>query len=130
MGLMPICQNPDTGQAAKGHKIYPHPLRGLRVDRPNHVLCADITCLPMRRGVLYLVAIMDRRIRKVLSRPISNTLEAGFCMAAPNEAIHKFGPPEIVNIVHGREVTSLAWTGPCAPNRCAHFNGWKGPVPG
>ena len=58
MGLMPIYQKPNTSKAAKGHKIYPYLLRGLRVDRPNQVWCADITYLPMRRGFLYLVAIL------------------------------------------------------------------------
>ena len=86
-----------TSKAAKGHKIYPYLLRGLRVDRPNQVWCADITYLPMRRGFLYLVAIMDWYTRKVLAWRISNTLEAEFCVDVLNEAIHKFGQPEIMN---------------------------------
>ena len=74
-----------------------HPCRqgvrgGLRVERPNQVWCADITYLPMRRGFLYLVAIMDWFTRKVLAWRISNTLEADFCVEALNEAIHRFGP--------------------------------------
>lgn len=79
MGLMPIYQKPNTSKAAKGHKIYPYLLRGLRVERPNQVWAADITYLPMRRGFLYLVAIMDWHTRKVLAWRISNTLEADFC---------------------------------------------------
>lgn len=67
MGLMPICQKPDTSGPAKGRTTYPCLLKGLRVDRPNQVWRSDITCLPMRRGFLCLVAIMDRRTRKVLS---------------------------------------------------------------
>ena len=63
MGLMPIYQKPNTSRPAKGHKIYPYLLRGLRVDRPNQVWCVDITYLPMRRGFLYLVAIMDWHTR-------------------------------------------------------------------
>ena len=110
MGLMPIYQKPNTSKAAKGHKIYPYLLRGLRVDRPNHVWCADITYLPMRRGFLYLVAIMDWHTRKVLAWRISNTLEADFCVEALNEAIHKFGPPEIMNTDQGSQFTSFAWT--------------------
>ena len=110
MGLMPIYQKPNTSKAAKGHKIYPYLLRGLRVDRPNQVWCADITYLPMRRGFLYLVAIMDWHTRKVLAWRISNTLEADFCVAALNEAIHKFGPPEIMNTDQGSQFTSFAWT--------------------
>lgn len=110
MGLMPIYQKPNTSKAAQGHKIYPYLLRGLRVDRPNQVWCADITYLPMRRGFLYLVAIMDWHTRKVLAWRISNTLEADFCVAALNEAIHKFGPPEIMNTDQGSQFTSFAWT--------------------
>ena len=110
MGLMPIYQKPNTSKAAKGHKIYPYLLRGLRVDRPNQVWCADITYLPMRRGFLYLVAIMDWHTRKVLAWRISNTLEADFCVVALNEAIHKFGPPEIMNTDQGSQFTSFAWT--------------------
>jgi len=97
IGLMPIYQKPNTSKAAKGHKFYPYLLRGLRVDGPNQVWCADITYLPMRRSFLYLVTIMDWHTRKVLAWRISNTLEAGFCVDALNKAIHKFGPPEIMN---------------------------------
>ena len=82
MGLMPIYQKPNTSKAAKGRKIYPYLLRGMRVDRPNQVWCADITYLPMRRGFLYLVAIMDWHTRKVLAWRISNMLEADFCVEA------------------------------------------------
>ncbi|WP_111735912.1 IS3 family transposase, partial [Roseovarius amoyensis] len=110
MGLMPIYQKPNTSRPAKGHKTYPYLLKGLRVDRPNQVWCADITYLPMRRGFLYLVAIMDWHTRKVLAWRISNTLEADFCVEALNEAIHKFGPPEIMNTDQGSQFTSFAWT--------------------
>ena len=110
MGLMPIYQKPNTSKAAKGHKIYPYLLRGLRVDRPNQVWCADITYLPMRRGFLYLVAIMDWHTRKVLAWRISNTLEADFCVEALNEAIHRFGAPEIFNTDQGSQFTSFVWT--------------------
>ena len=101
MRLMPIYQKPDTSRPAKGHKTYPYLLGGLRVERPNQVWCADITYLPMRRGFLYLVAIMDWYTRKVLAWPISNTLEADFFVEALNEAIHKLGPPEIMNTDQG-----------------------------
>lgn len=87
----------ERGKAAKGHKIYPYLLSGLRVDRPNQVWCADITYPPMRRGFLYLVAVMDWHTRKVRTWRISNTLEADFCVEALNEAIARFGPPEIMN---------------------------------
>ena len=110
MGLMPIYQKPDTSKAAKGHKTYPYLLRGLRVDRQNQVWCADITYLPMRRGFLYLVTIMDWHTRKVLAWRISNTMEADFCVDALNETIARFGPPEIMNTDQGSQFTSFAWT--------------------
>ena len=110
MRLMPIYQKPNTSKPAKGHKTYPYLLAGLRIDRPNQVWCADITYLPMRKGFLYLVAIMDWFTRKVLAWRISNTLEAEFCIEALNEAIHKFGPPEIMNTDQGSQFTSFDWT--------------------
>ena len=110
MGLMPIYQKPNTSRPAKRHRTWPYLLRGLRVDRPNQVWCSDITYLPMRRGFLYLVAIMDWHTRKVLSWRISNTLEADFCVEALNEAIVRFGPPEIMNTDQGSQFTSFAWT--------------------
>ena len=76
MRLMPIYQKPDTSKPTKWHKTYPYLLGALRVERPNQVWCADITYLPMRKGFLYLVAIMDWFTRKVLAWRISNTLEA------------------------------------------------------
>ena len=78
--------------------------------RPNQVWAGDITYLPMRRGFLYLAAIMDWHTRKVLTWRISNTLEADFCVEALNEAIHLFGPPEIMNTDQGSQFTSFAWT--------------------
>jgi putative transposase len=110
MNLMPIYRKPDTSAPAKGHKTYPYLLRGLRIDRPNQVWCADITYIPMRRGFLYLVAIMDWSTRKVLSWRLSNTMEADFCVEALNEAIHRFGAPEIMNTDQGSQFTSFAWT--------------------
>ena len=97
MGLMPIYQRPKTSIKAKGHKTYPYLLRRLTVERPNHVWCADVTYIPMRRGFLYLVVIMDWATRKVLAWRLSNTLEADFCVEALNEALIRFGPPDIMN---------------------------------
>ncbi|MBD9529980.1 IS3 family transposase [Paracoccus litorisediminis] len=110
MRLMPIYQKPNTSKPRKGHKTYPYLLGGLRVDRPGQVWCADITYLPMRRGFLYLVAIMDWFTRKVLAWRISNTLEADFCVEALNEAIHRFGAPGIMNTDQGAQFTSFVWT--------------------
>lgn len=103
---MPACVR--GGKPGRGQKTYPYLLRGLRVDRPNRVWCVDITYLPMRRGFLYLVAIMDWHTRMVLSWRISNTLEADFCLAALNEAIYRFGPPDIMNSDQGSQFTSFA----------------------
>ena len=108
--LMPIYRKPNTSKAAKGHKIYPYPLRGLRVDRPDQFRCADINCLPMRRGFLYLAAIMDRYTRKVVAWRISNTPEADFRVEALNEAVHKSGLPQIMNTDRGSQFTSFVRT--------------------
>ena len=110
MRLVPIYQEPKTSKKHPAHKIYPYLLRGLAITRPNQVWCADITYLPTRRGFLYLVAIMDWFTRKVLAWRISNTLEVDFCVEALNEAIHRFGPPEIMNTDQGSQFTSFAWT--------------------
>ena len=126
---------------AKGHKTYPYLLGGLRIGRPNQVWCADITYIPMRKGFLYLVAIMDWFTRKVLAWRISNTLEADFCLEALNEAIHKFGPPEIMNTDQGSQFTSFDWTdrlkraktkiflSAIARNRLLATDGWQSPIP-
>ena len=110
MGLMPIYQAPNTSKPAKGQKTYPYLRRGLRVERPNQVWCADITYIPMKRGFLYLVAIMDWHTRKVLAWRISNTQEAEVCVEALNEAILRFGAPDIMNTDQGSQFTSFAWT--------------------
>jgi len=87
MRLVPIYQTPNTSKKHPQHKIYPYLLRGLTIDRPNQVWCVDITYIPMRRGFLYLVAIMDWFSRKVLSWRLSNSMEADFCVEALKEAI-------------------------------------------
>jgi putative transposase len=110
MRLMPIYQKPNTSKAAKSHKTYPYLLKGLRVTQPNQVWASDITYIPMRRGFLYLVAIIDWYTRKVLAWRISNTLEADFCVEALNEAMAKYGPPEIMNTDQGSQFTSFVWT--------------------
>ena len=129
--LMPIYQKPNTSKPAKGYKTCPYLLGGLRVERPNQVWCADITYLPMRKGFLYLVAIMDWFTRKVPAWRISNTLEADFCVEALNEAIHRFGPPEIMNTDQGSQFTSFVRTDrPTDAGRYPDLDGWQGPVPG
>lgn len=110
MGLMPIYQKPRTSIPAKGHKTYPYLLRGLSVDRPNQVWCADITYIPLARGFLYLVAIMDWWSRKVLAWRLSNTMDAQFCLDALDEALERHGAPGIFNTDQGSQFTSWAWT--------------------
>ena len=110
MGLMAIYQKPNTSKPHSEHKIYPYLLRGLEITAPNHVWCADVTYIPMRRGFLYLVAIMDWASRKVLSWSLSNTMEADFCVAALKKAMEKYGKPVIFNTDQGSQFTSLAFT--------------------
>jgi putative transposase len=110
MGLAPIYQRPKTSEPHPGHKIYPYLLRHLTVDRPNHVWCADITYIQMRRGFLYLVAIMDWASRKVLAWRLSNTMDAEFCVAALEEAIARHGRPDIFNTDQGSQFTSFPFT--------------------
>ena len=110
MGLAPIYQRPKTSEPHPQHRIWPYLLRHLTIDRPNQVWCADVTYIPMRRGFLYLVAIMDWFSRKVLAWRLSNTMDADFCVTALEEAIARFGRPEIFNTDQGSQFTSFAFT--------------------
>ena len=111
MGLSPIYQQPKTTVPHPEHKIHPYLLRDLVIDRPNQVWCADITYLPMRRGFLYLVAIMDWHSRKVLSWRLSNTMHADFCVEALEDALARHGRPDIFNTDQGSQFTGAAFTG-------------------
>ncbi len=110
MRLVPIYQAPNTSKKHPRHKIYPYLLRGLKIERPNHVWCTDITYIPMRRGFLYLVAIMDWATRKVLAWRLSNTMAADFCVEALKEALARYEPPEIFNTDQGSQFTSYEFT--------------------
>jgi len=110
MGLKAVYRRPRTSQPAPGHKIYPYLLGGMKITRPNQVWAADITYIPMARGFLYLVAIIDWYSRYVLSWRLSNTLDAGFCVEALEEALKK-GRPDIFNTDQGGQFTSEAFTG-------------------
>ncbi len=110
MGLAPIYQRPRTTVPHPEHRIYPYLLRDLVIDRPNQVWCADITYIPMRRGFLYLVAVMDWATRKVLSWRVSNTMDVEFCIEALEEALARFGPPKIFNTDQGSQFTSPRFT--------------------
>ena len=109
MGLEAIYKRPRTSQPHPQHPVYPYLLRKMKIDRPNQVWCADITFVPVRNGFLYLVAIMDWATRKVLSWGLSNTMHADFCVDALNEAIARYGPPEIMNTDQGSQFTGSTW---------------------
>ena len=110
MGLAAVYQRPRTTVPHPEHRVYPYLLRGLTITRPDHVWCADITYIPMRRGFLYLVAIMDWASRKVLAWRLSNTVDADFCIEALQEAMVRYGRPEIFNTDQGSQFTSPRFT--------------------
>jgi len=110
LGLQAIFQRPRTSQPHPEHRIYPYLLREVQITRPNHVWCADVTYIPLQRGFLYLVAVMDWASRKVLSWCLSNTLEASFCVEALEEAVERYGPPEIFNTDQGSQFTGIDFT--------------------
>ena len=110
MGLSVIYQRPNTSKPHPEHKVYPYLLRDLEITRPNQVWCTDITYIPMRRGFLYLVAIMDWSTRAVLSWRLSNTMDSDFCVEALQEAVARYGKPEIFNSDQGSQFTSFVFT--------------------
>ena len=109
MGLRAICRRPSTSRRSPEHRIYPYLPRNARITRPNQVWAADITYLPMARGFLYLVAVMDWHSRYVVSWRLSNTLKAGFCAGALEEALGK-GRPEVFNTDQGSQFKSWEFT--------------------
>ena len=111
MGLAPIYQRPRTTVPNSEHRVWPYLLRGMVIDRPNQVWCTDITYIPMRRGFLYLVAVMDWSTRQVLSWRVSNTMDMEFCIEALQEALARFVQAEIFNTDQGSQFTSLRFTG-------------------
>ena len=137
IGLMPIYRQPRTSIPAKGHKLYPYLLRGVRIDRPNQVWCADITYIPLAKGFLYLVAIMDWWSRKVLAWRLSNTMDVQFCVDALDEALDRHGRPEIFNTdpaawlqAARQPVHVLGVDAAAEGDRGTHLDGWTRPVPG
>jgi len=111
MGIMALYPKAHTSRPGKGHKIYPYLLRGLMIDRPNQVWATDLTYIPMARGFVYVVAIIDWYSRKVLSWRVSNSMDADPCVEALEEAISRYGTPEIFNTDQGSQFTSDAFTG-------------------
>ncbi len=111
MGLQALYPRRRTSQPGKGHKIYPYLLRDLTVGRANQVWATDVCYIPMTKGFMYLVAIMDWHTRRVLSWRVSNTLDTDFCIEALEEALQRYGTPEIFNTDQGSQFTSEAFTG-------------------
>ena len=111
MGLRALYPRQRTSQPGKGHKIYPYLLRDLPIEHANHVWATDICYIPMAKGFMYLVAIMDWHSRRVLSWRVSNTLDTDFCIEALEEALQRFGAPEIFNTDQESQFTSEAFTG-------------------
>ena len=111
MGIEAIYRKPNTSKPAPGHKVYPYLLRRLAVTRPNQVWAMDITYIPMARGFVYLAAVVDWFSRRVLSWRLSISMDAGFCIEAVEEALGRYGSPEIFNTDQGSQFTSMAFTG-------------------
>jgi len=109
MGIEALYQKPNTSKGHPEHKVYPYLLRGLTIGRPNQVWCADITYIPMAKGFVYLVAVMDWFSRRVLSWRLSITMETDFCVEALREATERYGQPEIFNTDQGVQFTSAAF---------------------
>ena len=111
MAIEAIYRKPNTSKPSPGHKIYPYLLRNLPVIRPNQIWAMDITYIPMARGFVYLTAVVDWFSRRVLTWRLSITMEAAFCIEALEEALVKYGKPEIFNTDQGSQFTSASFTG-------------------
>jgi putative transposase len=110
LGLAGMAPGPNTSRPHPEHKIYPYLLRGLAIVRPNQVWSTDITYIRLERGFVYLTAVIDWYSRKVLAWRLSNTLDSSFCVDCLEEALHKYGAPEIFNTDQGCQFTSVAFT--------------------
>jgi putative transposase len=110
MGIEALYRKPNTSRKHPQHPVYPYLLRGLNIERANQVWAMDITYVPLARGFVYLAAVLDWHSRKVLAHRVSITMEADFCVEALNEAIRRFGAPEIMNTDQGSQFTSAEFT--------------------
>lgn len=111
MGIEALYRRRNTSKRHPGHRIYPHLLRDLTITRPNHVWAMDITYLPMKQGFVYLAVVPDWATRRILSWRISNSLTADFCVEALEEAVVRFGKPEIMNTDQGSQFTGCEFIG-------------------
>jgi putative transposase len=126
MRIEAIYRRPNTSKPAPGHRIYPYLLRGLKIERPNQAWAMDITYIPMARGFVYLAAVIDWHTRRVLSWRVSISMEVDFCLEAVEEALGKYGPPEVFNTDQGSQFTSAAFTGLLTENGVAISMDGKG----
>ena len=126
MGIEAIYRRPSTTKPVPGRRIYPYLLRGLTIDRPNHVWATDITYIPMARGFVYLAAVMDWFARRILAWQLSNTMDASFCINAVEEALAKYGCPQVFNTDQGSQFTSADFTGVLSRNDIAISMDGKG----
>lgn len=126
MGIEALVRRKSTSRRAPGHEIYPYLLRGLAIERPNHVWALDITYIQMRRGFVYFVAVMDWATRRILAHRLSNTLTADFCVEALDEAIARHGVPEIVNTDQGCQFTGSEFIGKLQGHKIAISMDGKG----
>lgn len=110
MGIEALYKKPNTSRRHPGHAVYPYLLRDVAINRSNHVWAADITYIPMKRGFVYLFAVIDWASRRVLSWRLSNTMTTDFCLEAVQEALHRYGKPEIFNTDQGSQFTSVEFT--------------------
>ena len=111
MGIEALYRKANTSRRNQAHRIYPYLLRHLTIDRPNQVWAMDTTYIPMQRGFVYLTAVLDWATRRVLAWRLSNTLTADPCIEALEEAMLKYGTPEIMNTDQGSQFTSSAFIG-------------------
>ena len=110
MRIEALYRKPNTSKPAPGHKIYPYLLRGVTVDRPDQAWAMDITYVPMARGFVYLAAVVGWYSRRVLAWRLSITMEAGFCIEALEDALARYGKPDIFNTDQGSQFTSQEFT--------------------
>lgn len=125
MGIGAIYPKPKTTLANKAHKIYPYLLRDIDVTYPNQAWAIDITYIPMAKGFLYLVAIIDWYSRKVLAWRLSNTMDTSFCIEALDEALQHYGPPDIFNSDQGSRGCSIFCVSQCFIGLCDHLVGLR-----
>ena len=130
MGLVAVYQKPRTSVRNAEHTVYPYLLRGITIDTPNQVWCCDITYLPMKRGFLYLVAVMDWYSRAVLTWRLSNTMDANFCAATLEDAFRRYGSAGNLQYGSGESVYQRSVHRNAQGRRGTDFHGWKRPLDG